>query len=448
MMFEEILKSGNCEVYSSNVRVADANLDNDVNALRSTNESGYSIRVLENLKIGNASSNDFSVQSIRNTLETAKKLSGFGKEIPKNFSFCDTGKKSDAKQNFDNLLSTQLDECCSKLAEITLQKASDQNVKITNCSIKTIQVDFRVQNSLGIDKQEKGTFVVAAIDSKANTNKPLAELSSTFSSRILDEKEYEKWVSERFELTKLFVEPKKIESGKYPLLIEPGVFSPLIADTVGYWASGKSRVDKISFFEGKKNQQVFSEKLSITDDALFENAPSTSSIDMEGNPTRQTEIIKNGTFNSFFYDQLYASYFDEQATGNAKKQSGMGGEKIYSSSTFCGSNNLVVERGSHSIEELKQDFEGIIIEGAGLPMADSETGEFGFEIRNGLLSKNKELTPVRYGIFAGNVKAILNQISAFSKERDTVPDERTAEFNSSCVCPWAKLENQTIVGGK
>ncbi|MCK4883804.1 MAG: hypothetical protein KAS30_02970, partial [Candidatus Diapherotrites archaeon] len=147
-------------------------------------------------------------------------------------------------------------------------------------------------------------------------------------------------------------------------------------------------------------------------------------------------------------DQLYASYFKEQATGNAKKQSGMGGEKIYSSGTFCDSNNLVVESGTQSIKEMKEGFEGIIIEGAGLPMADSETGEFGFEIRNGLLSKNDELTPVRYGIFSGNVKNLLNQINVLSKERDIVPNERTAEFNSSCVCPWVKFDNQSIVGGK
>ncbi|MCK4883888.1 MAG: hypothetical protein KAS30_03400, partial [Candidatus Diapherotrites archaeon] len=246
-MFNKILKNENCEIYTSNVRIADANLDNDINALRSTNESGYSIRVLENHKLGNASSNNFSNSCIEDTFETAIKLSGFGKTIPTNFSFCDTDRTTPVQKKLDHKISNQLDECCTELAEITLQKANDLDVKITNCSIKTIEVNFHVQNSLGIDKEETGTFIVAAIDSKANTDKPLAELSSTFSTRLFNASEYENWVSERFKLTKLFVEPQKIKTGKYPLLVEPGVFSPLIMDSVGYGASGKSRVDKISF---------------------------------------------------------------------------------------------------------------------------------------------------------------------------------------------------------
>lgn len=447
-MFRSILKKHNCEVFTSNIRACECPIDCDSSYQRSFQETGYSIRILKDRKLGSSSSNIFEKESINKTINKCLESSKHSNPLPESFSFTDTEGSTTISKNYDNAISKDMDTITSNLAEECISRASNANVHLTNGKIRIVEFEYKITNSLGIEKNEKGTYVLAMIDSKAETEKPITELSSVYTKRIHNKKEFLQWFDKRIEMTQRFKEPSKIKGGSYDMILSPSVVAPLLLDTISYWASGKSRVDGISLFEGKKDTQIANEKFSARDDPTYPNAPSTFSIDMEASPTKKTDIIKDGIFSNHFYDNRYSSYYDSKSTGNSKKATPMGPEKVYNASNFCGMNNLIVNNGTESIDSLLSDFTGLLVEGVGIPSADKETGNFGFELRNAFLIKKGDMTPVRYGIYSGKVQDLIKNVSLITKETATVSDTMAPEYNSACICPYFLLKNQIISAEK
>ncbi len=446
--FESILKKSNAEIFISEVRFAECPIDSDGTYTRSVVETGYMIRTLKDGRLGISTSNILNKEAIKKTAQQSVVSSAYAEKLPKGFSFTDTGGKTSVSGIFDNRISKDMDTLTVELQQECKQIARDSGVMLTNGKIKLMEFKYTIMNSYGIEKTERGTYISAVIDSKADTKLPLAELSSTYIKRMYHKNDFRSWLKTRFDITKKCVSPQKLKTASYDLILSPSVAGPILLDTIGYWASGKSKLDGISLFEGKEKKTVASADFTVTDDPTHSNAPSTFSIDMEGTKTKKTNIIKNGVFSNYIYDNKYSSHFNTASTGNCKKATYMGSEKIYTAGDFSGMHNLSIKQGTESLESMLAGFSGIYIEAVGIPSADHETGNFGFELRNAFFVDKGVMTPVRYAIYSGKVQDLIRDTQTLSKERETATDSMAPEFNSACITPYFFIENQKISAAK
>ena len=449
-LFDPIVKkkNNNCEIFTSRVKISECPVDKGASYIRSADERGYSIRSLHDGRLGTSSSNIFEKKAVEKTMKLSVDAAARSNKLPSSFSFTDTEGTSTPGQRHDPNISKDMDTISTELAEECIQMAEESKIHLTNGKVRLIEFEYTIRNSLGIEKTEIGTYIMAMIESKPETKKPVSELSSVYMKRMYDKSAFLSWFKNRLDLTGKYTSPKKLEGGTYDTIISPQVIGSLLTDTIGYWASGKSRVDGISVFAGKENELVASESFSASDDPLYPDAPSTFGIDAEAQKTKKTDIIKNGIFKNYIYDNKYSSYFDTSSTGNSKKASILGSEKIYTSPTFSALHNLVIPEGKEKLSSLLDNFTGIFIDSVGIPSADRETGNFGFELRNAFLVKKGEMTPVRYGIYSGKVQDIIKSTHMTSKDREIVADRAAPEFNSACICPYFVLEKQHISGAK
>lgn len=441
-MFENILKKYNCEVFVSDVAVAEAAFNRQISASSIIRESGYSIRALSDKKMGSASSNIFEKSAIEKTAENSIDAGRHTKPLPSEFSFTDKKGKSAVSETFDRQTANDLESRAVELADLALNAAANKNILITEGRSRAVSFKYRIANSLGIEKEETGTFITVMIDAKAITEKQITEVPLLFKDRIYDKKGYASWLEKKADLVSRFVEPKKIPSGKYDILMSPQVFGPVLLDTAGFWATGKARLDGTGFFK-KAGDIVADSGFCAAADGTAPRGLSTFSIDAEGNKTSRQNIVEKGAFTGYVYDEKYASYFNQPASGFAKRMSGHGAEKVFSGVPFCDAQNLIIESGKEKLESVLAGFKGIFIENVGLASADPETGAFGFELRNAFIADKGELVPARYGVFSGTVQDLLKKI-LLTKETEAVSETR--EFAGACVCPYALFEKKAVAG--
>lgn len=441
-MFENILKKYNCEVFVSEVALAETDFDRDIKAVRFIRENGYSIRTLSERKLGCASSNMFLKDDIEKTARESIEAGKYTKPLSQTFSFSDKEGQTKVSGTYDKTMAKDLEKHSSELAALALQSSKEKNIEVTDGHARAISFKYRIMNSLGISKEEVGTFVTVLMDTKAITEKQVTEVPLIFRERLYDKKEYSLWLDKKMSLVSRFIESQKIPSGKYDILLSPQTLGPLLLDTISSWASGSMRLEGTGLFK-KIGDAVVQKDFSAIIDGSCPKGLSTFSIDVEGNKTTKRKIVENGIFTNYFYDEKYASYFNETANGCSKRSSMFGAEKIFAGAPYCGAQNLLIKKGKEKFENILEDMKGIYVENVGISSADSETGSFGFELRNAFIVNKGELIPARYAIFSGTVQNLLKK-AVLTRETEAVAE--SGEFSSACVSPYAFLEKQEIAG--
>jgi PmbA protein len=102
------------------------------------------------------------------------------------------------------------------------------------------------------------------------------------------------------------------------------------------------------------NKAIATDSFSLIDDGKLESGLGNASVDDEGNPTRSTTIIEKGVLKNFLYDTITACQAGVSSTGNAKRTSETLG-RAYLTPPEPLPNNLIVEIGDYSTEELIQE---------------------------------------------------------------------------------------------
>jgi PmbA protein len=140
------------------------------------------------------------------------------------------------------------------------------------------------------------------------------------------------------------IDPKKIESGKYQVIIENRVAGN-ICNPVFQALQGSNLYKKQSFLIGKENKLVASPLLTLTDDPLIPSAPGSRLFDGEGLAAVQRTIIEKGVLKNYFIDNYY-------------------GKKLGMKPTSGSSSNIIFSNGTRGKDEMiKSMKKGVVAEG-------------------------------------------------------------------------------------
>ncbi|KPK91592.1 protease TldD, partial [bacterium SM23_31] len=152
-----------------------------------------------------------------------------------------------------------------------------------------------------------------------------------------------------------------------------------------------------SLYSGKMKKQVASSLVTIIDDGTIPNGRGTLVFDDEGTPTERTVLIENGVLVGLMTDLQNSRLLGIKPTGNGRRMS-------FREYPLPRMTNTFIDRGdteeSDLIGEVKK---GIYAAQLGGGQVDITTGNFVFEVSEGYLIENGEITsPIRGANLIGN----------------------------------------------
>ncbi|MFN8255935.1 MAG: TldD/PmbA family protein [Bacteroidales bacterium] len=191
--------------------------------------------------------------------------------------------------------------------------------------------------------------------------------------------------------------PKKLPSGKYPIVIENRVASQLIYPLYSAM-QGWNIYQKQSFLIGKENQKITSELLTIVDDPTLPGSPGSRNFDDEGLVALKRPIIEKGILKGYYIDTYY-------------------GKKLGMKPTNSGYSNVVFDKGTRTMEEMVISMKkGVLITGFNGGNCNGTTGDFSYGIEGFYIENGKIVHPVNEMNITGNMNQFWFQLAEIGKD--------------------------------
>lgn len=190
--------------------------------------------------------------------------------------------------------------------------------------------------------------------------------------------------------------PKKMKTGKYVMVVENSVANRLISPILSA-LNGASIQQNNSFLKDSAGKRVFSPKMTLFDDAHNPKAMGARYFDGEGIATRPNEIISKGVINNYFINSYYSRKLKIPTTiegpsapillaSDNQHGSSIDLSKILG---FCG--------------------KGILVTGFNGGNTNSSTGDFSFGIQGFYFDNGVILHPVKEMNVTGNLVDLWNK---------------------------------------
>lgn len=186
--------------------------------------------------------------------------------------------------------------------------------------------------------------------------------------------------------------PKKIPSGKYDLVVENTVSGTLLNPFISA-LYGSSIYQKNSFLAGKANTKVASDILSFHDDPLIISGFGSRCFDNEGLNAIKRMVVENGILRNYFIDTYY-------------------GRKLNLQPTSGSTSNIIFKTGPRDLNGLIRSVErGILVTGFNGGNCNGATGDFSYGIEGFFVEKGEMIHPVSELNISGNMTDFWNTLT-------------------------------------
>ena len=370
-------------------------------------DKGIGVTVYIGQRRGNASTSDFSPQSLRSAVEAAYNIARFTAEDDA-AGLPEVGMLEMAPQDL-------------KLCYPWQPSAAEAIEIAQRCEAAAFAVDRRIANSEGasvyaqqshfISANTRGfiggypysrhTISVAPIAGKgANMQRDDWYSSQRNPKKLAKPEDIGRYAAERA-LARLGA--RRISTRVCPVLFE----APLAIGLLGSFVqavSGGALYRKSSFLLDSLGQQVFPEHIHIAEDPHRIGATGSAPFDDEGVKTVKREVVTDGVVQGYFLSTYTARKLGMQTTGNAG-----------------GSHNLsltssLTNKGDNFERMLKKMGTGLLVtdlmgQGVNYVTGDYSRGASGFWVENGVIQY-----PVEEITIAGNMKDLFKGIVAVGSD--------------------------------
>lgn len=400
--------------------------EQEIERLVQAGSKGLSLRIFVEGKMARASSSDLSRETLeklvinaidRTKLSSSDPFSG----LPEKETFnIDVEKLNIWDPEIPEISPEKKIMAAKETERICL---SDKRVKKSfGASFGTYSGVIYLVNSKGFSGSYRRTGCSSGVYLQSGDEPNLFDEGWGDSSRLLANLESPEEIAKKavHRVTRL-IGARKVETQNVPVVFE----SPMTAGLLSFLYScvnGNNVYLKQSFLEGKLNEKVGNELVTIIDDGLIPGAAGTKPFDGEGVPVRKTVVIEKGVLKNFLMDTYSARKLKMKSTGNSS-----------------GPNNFYLAAGTYSPEEIiKSVDKGLFLTGTiGFGMVpttgDISRGAFGIWIEKGELAY-----PVAEITISGNLSQLLKNIEMVGND---------LKFKDSITGPTVKVAEMTV-GGK
>lgn len=190
---------------------------------------------------------------------------------------------------------------------------------------------------------------------------------------------------------------ERLGSTKGPTVRATMVVDPEAAVSLVSRALGPNNAAAIqqgrSYLAGKLGQQVFGEKLTLTDDPLLPRGLGSRHFDGEGISAKRMPVIENGVLKNVYVDTYY-------------------GRKLGMTPTTGSASNRVLALGDKSLAELLTEVgDGIYVTSWLGGNSDPTTGDFSLGLRGHRIENGKIGAPIGEMNVTGNLAALFKKLA-------------------------------------
>ena len=379
----------------------------EIETIEKNQDKGIGVTVFVGKKRGNATTSDFSKESLRQTVDAAYNIATFTSED-------EAAGLPDADMLERHPRDLQLYYRWPLNAEEAVEIAK-------RCEAAAFETDKRISNTEGasvnvshshfISASSEGfiggypysshSFSVAPIaGSGGNMQRDYWYTSSRNPAELKSPEEVGRYAAERA-LARL--NARSVGTRKCPVLFEAPLAIGLLNSFV-YGVSGGALYRKSSFLLDSMDKPVFPDHIGLLEDPHIIGASGSAPFDDEGVRTSRRQIVEDGIVRGYFLSSYSARKLGMKTTGNAG-----------------GSHNLIL---SSKLTEETDDFAAMLKKmGTGLVVTDLMgqginyvTGDYsrgasGFWVENGVIQY-----PVEEITIAGNLKEMFRRIVAIGAD--------------------------------
>jgi PmbA protein len=366
--------------------------------LKESTESSLSLTIYVNNRYSNHSTNDIRKESLKKFIEEAVSMTKYLSEDPYR-SLPDPkyyeGRKEIDLQIYDSKYRSINSEQRVDIARQIEKIASEQSDKIISCTAGYSDsfTESTKVHSNGFEGDRESTYFSAGVEVTVDDGqggRPEDWYWATV--RYFDELPSAEFLAKNAAERALGkIGQSKMESGKYDMIVENrsagrllySLYRPMRASSIQ---------QKNSFLEGKLDEKIASEKLSVIDDPFIPKGLGSRTYDGEGLATRRRALIDKGVLKSFLVDSYY-------------------GKKLGIEPNSGSTGNVVLEYGDQSLDELIAGMEkGIMVTSFIGGNSNSTTGDFSFGIVGKYVENGKIVKPINEMNISGNLIDLLNQL--------------------------------------
>lgn len=416
---------------SADVRVRDGEIED----LTQATSKGVGIRVFVKNRVGFVWTSDFDTGAIDTMIDRAIALAEMSAPNPLNGlpDKKDLGKFPNVGEMFDKRVADLPPDWKIKAA-VEMEKvvrSYDKRIKTMDSVGAGESVsEVYLASSAGVHGSYEGTSVYLYASPVATDGTQLQTSYWYDAKRFLEDLDSPENVAKKAAARAVrLLGAKKVKSQKVPVIFDPTMAAGFISN-ITRAMNGDAVFKKSSFLADKLGQKIAPEHFTIVDDGLRKRGLATSPFDGEGVPTRTTSLVENGVLKAFLYDAFTARKAKTRTTGNAARG--------YQSLPAIGVNNLVLQPGKKSAEEIIKDVpRGLYVTAMLGHGANTVTGEYS-RGANGLWIENGELTrPVQEVTVAGALTEMLQNIDAVGSD---------LQFHGSTGAPTIRFKELTVSG--
>ena len=224
------------------------------------------------------------------------------------------------------------------------------------------------------------------------------------------------------------LKPRKMPTGKFPVLFDPRVSRSFLSHLLGA-ISGPSIARGTSFLKDKLGQRVFPDSITFIEDPHRQRGLRSRPFDGEGIANSRRALVDKGVLTTWLLDLRSARQLKMVTTGHAARGT--------ASPPTPAATNVWIEPGAQTPQELYADIKSglYVTELMGMGVngvtGDYSRGASGFWIDNGAIA-----FPVSEMTVAGNLKDMFARMIAAND----------LEFRTGADAPTLRIDDLTVAG--
>lgn len=238
-------------------------------------------------------------------------------------------------------------------------------------------------------------------------------------------------IAEAVDLAKRSQNPQDIKPGRYTVVLTPAAFGDLLMFLNWIGFNARKHLEGESFLKGKLGKKVFSEKLTMIDDA-YDDRWSGLPFDFEAYPRKKVTLVENGVLKNLVYDRWTALKMNADPTGHGLQQPNHWGAIPL---------NLIVAGGDKPFKEIIKSVKNglFVVHFHYTNVSELTKLTLTGMTRDGLfMIENGEITrPVKNMRFTQSVEETLNSVVDIASEQKTV----TGFFFGGAIVPGIVIDN-------
>ncbi len=268
------------------------------------------MRVVYGKKVGVASNNDLSPESLKRTVDTARAIAMLQPENP-DFKSLPGPQPIQNVEAFVERTANFSPDQRAQVVSVLCKKAKEKNV-IAAGAFSTTSFEVAVANSLGVFAYHPGTVADINAVMMADSGSGYASFAHPDAGRV----DAEAIANEAIDKALRARNPIDLEAGDYTVLLEEYAATDVLDSLAFLSFSALAVQEERSFMKGKIGEKVMSDGVTLWDDGLSSDVIALP-FDFEGVPRQKVTFVENGIARGVVYDTATAEKEAKPSTGHS-----------------------------------------------------------------------------------------------------------------------------------